>query len=377
MPLSAADQMEMNALAASMALRGGAPRARQRPALTGFNKVKTGVEAALRGRRFANPVALCRANESALKMSARERAGRRARIRLQNDGSSLVLDEGAEDKIVVKSPNDGAFWSAMSGFFRLFAIMATMPGEDVPRQALTDFLGVWSRIWDSSVGSHHQKIEAMERFYDENAATLGDGNWMKTLESDMPFWTESFRGSNLPTCAACSGAGDRARPRSWEGDDDADSPSGGRDYDRERSASPDDDRERSASPAHNRERSPSRQQRASGSEGEGDASPHERSPSRQSCAGENGSEEHESPRRSGAQSSSRSRDRSPSPWSRTCSRARNSSRAQSHNRHRARVSERSRSRSRSHERAVNYSRSRSRNRMRSARSAERGRSHRR
>ena len=169
----------------------------------------------------------------------------------------------------------------MGGFFRLFAIMAAMPGEDVPRQALADFLGVWSRIWDSSVGSHQQKIEAMERFYDENASTLGDGTWMRTLGSDMPFWSESFEGNNLPTCAACtcSGAGDRvASP-------DGRSPSHqsrARESGSEEDAPPRWSRERSSSRSRGHSPSPQSRSRAQ----EGDAPPRERSPSRQSYAQE-------------------------------------------------------------------------------------------
>ena len=344
MQLDEAERAMLRNLSASTKPRGGTTQAR--PARKDFDGVVDSTKEALRARRFANPVALCRANESALKLSARRRPGRQA-LSLGADGA-VVLSEGVEGDVVDKSLVDGAFWSAMGGFFRLFAIMAAMPGEDVPRQALADFLGVWSRIWDSSVGSRQQKIEAMERFYDERASTLGDGTWMKTLGSDMPFWSESFKGKNLPTCGACSGTGDRAKPRLWEGDDDTDSPPGGSDNDRGRSASP--DRERSASPSRERSASPSHQRR---SEGEGDASSHEWSPYRQSRARESGSEEdaHASPHRSGAQSRSRSRDRSPSPQSRACShtraRARRSDREQSRSRWRSRSRSQWRSRSRS------------------------------
>ena len=107
------------------------------------------------------------------------------------------------------SKADSELWSAMNGFFHVLAIMCAMPSDEMPRQALTDFSGVWLRLWDSNRGSHAGKIAAMETFWDANASTLGDGTWLEKLSTDVPFWQENMEGPNLLPCPSCNGTGEK------------------------------------------------------------------------------------------------------------------------------------------------------------------------
>ena len=187
---------------------GAAPKA----ALSGYAKIVDAAKRSLQERTFPNPITLCRANREALRQSVRKRATKSARaVGVGADGSSLVIkdDDGAEGTITTASKTDSEFWSGLNGFFHVMAIMCAMPSDEMPRQALTDFSGVWLRLWDSTKGSHAAKIAAMETFWDANAETLGDGTWAEKLKTDVPFWQENMQGPNLLPCPSCNGTGEK------------------------------------------------------------------------------------------------------------------------------------------------------------------------
>ena len=98
-----------------------------------------------------------------------------------------------------------ALWSGISAFNRLFSMMVSMPEEECPRQKLADLFDVWSEIWDSPHGTRYQKLTSVLAFWRKYKATLGDGIWPQTFNSDNRILRDNLFGPNPKTCAKVQG----------------------------------------------------------------------------------------------------------------------------------------------------------------------------
>jgi hypothetical protein len=99
-------------------------------------------------------------------------------------------------------------WEGMSGFNRLFWIMANATEEDFPRRAMADFLGVWSEMWDNPNGSHMQKLHGMHLFYDKYASVLGQDKWAGMFDTDTRFLLNALGTEKASVCHGCNGTGE-------------------------------------------------------------------------------------------------------------------------------------------------------------------------
>ena len=174
--------------------------------LTGWDKVNADVKTAIISGALPHVLKLSRANQEKLEGDSHTADGSR-KIQL-GQGASISLPGGADDVVTLTSLHDSALWSGISAFNRLFSMMASMPEEECPRQKLADLLDVWSEIWDSPRSTRYQKLTSVLAFWRKYKATLGDGIWPQTLNSDNRILRDNLFGPNPRTCAKCKGSGE-------------------------------------------------------------------------------------------------------------------------------------------------------------------------
>jgi hypothetical protein len=174
---------------------------------TGWAKILGDVEGCLKAGEVPPVLKLSRANRARVQKEMKAAAADR-RVILGSGGATLTLPGVDTDTKALPTDRDSQLWSGLSAFFRLFSIMAALPEEDFPRASLSEFMTVWSEIWDSPMGTHAQKLTASVAFYDKYASTLGTGAWLDKLDSDSRFLLEHMKGDNPGPCGQCSGSGE-------------------------------------------------------------------------------------------------------------------------------------------------------------------------
>lgn len=205
---------QMQMMATLLALQQGAatpgPTAAAVPPLkakAGWEKLVDATKTSIIDRVSPIVMRLCRANRDRLKTESKV-ASSANRLSLGVGGAELVLPGMTSSIVTRTSAVDDELWSALNAFFRLFAIMASMAEDEFPRQGLSEFLNMWSNLWDYTRGTRLGKIKAATAFYDENASTLGDGTWEQTFKSDSLFLFAHLDGKNPPVCRTCHGSGE-------------------------------------------------------------------------------------------------------------------------------------------------------------------------
>jgi hypothetical protein len=187
---------------ASTRVNPSAPKAK-----TGWAKILSDVETCLKDGEIPPVLKLSRANRARVQKEMKASIADR-RFSLGGAGATLTLPGVDTDSRPLPTDKDSQLWSGLSAFFRLFSIMAAMPEEDFPRESLSEFLTVWSEIWDSPMGTHAQKLSASVAFYDKHADSLGTGVWLARFDSDSRFLLEHMQGDNPAPCGQCSGSGE-------------------------------------------------------------------------------------------------------------------------------------------------------------------------
>jgi hypothetical protein len=175
---------------------------------TGKAKVLQDIKTSIKAHEMPAVIKLARANLARLMRETKADNTSRKIMLGGAEGLSLTMPGADTDTATVTSNTDSQLWSGLSAFNHLFSIMAAMPEEDFSRASLSDLLTLWKEVWDSPLGTHQQKLKAVQTFYEDHVEDLGKGVWLKQFNTDSRFLLENFKGDNPPVCKHCLGSGE-------------------------------------------------------------------------------------------------------------------------------------------------------------------------
>lgn len=211
-PFGPASMKQLMAMAAAMATQMSLPRleATTTPSKVkvGWAKVLVDTKACLVADEVPPVLKLSRANRERLKREATTAADTQRVLLGGIGGASLLLPASNTDRTTKSSAKDDPVFSGLSGFFRLFSIMASSSEEEFPRAKMADFFSVWTELWDSPRGSRAQKMKAAVTFYEKYAEELGRGTWRLKFDADSRFLLEALDGPSPGLCSGCGGSGE-------------------------------------------------------------------------------------------------------------------------------------------------------------------------
>jgi len=203
---------QMMAMAVAMAAQMSPPKPEATPtpskAKVGWAKVLVDTKACLVADEVPPVLKLSRANRERLKREATTAADTQKVFLGGIGGVSLLLPASNTDRTTKSNNKDDPVFSGLSGFFRLFAIMASSSEEEFPRAKMADFFSVWTELWDSPRGSRAQTIKAAVTFYKKYVEELGRGTWRVKFDSDSRFLLEALDGPSPGLCSGCGGSGE-------------------------------------------------------------------------------------------------------------------------------------------------------------------------
>jgi len=209
-----ASMKQMMAMYAVMAAQMSPPKpeATTTPskAKVGWAKVLVDAKACLVADEVPPVLKLSRANRERLKREATTAADTQKVLLGGIGGVSLLLPASNTDRTTKSNTKDDPVFSALSGFFRLFSVMASSSEEEFPRAKMADFFSVWTELWDSPRGSRAQKMKAAVTFYEKYAEELGRGTWRVKFDADSRFLLEALSGPSPGLCSGCGGSGEHS-----------------------------------------------------------------------------------------------------------------------------------------------------------------------